>query len=95
MSDDSQYNALSEHLRYWILRLPETEHLMPLLKLRFKPEDAALLSKIPFIGHTAEQLSANIGIPVKKLIKKLDKLAKDGIIFRNKVLQNFMDVKII
>ncbi|MHA2400011.1 MAG: ATP-binding protein [Promethearchaeota archaeon] len=83
MSEDTQYNGLIEHFRNWIIRLPESEHMIPLLKLRFKPEEAQFLSKIPFIGHTAEQLSANLGMPPKKLIKKLDKFARDGIIFRH------------
>ncbi|MFW9865236.1 MAG: 4Fe-4S binding protein [Candidatus Thorarchaeota archaeon] len=56
---------------------------MPLLRLRFKPEEAKLLSKIPFLGHTAEQLSDKLEVPIKKLIKKLDKFARKGIIFRS------------
>ena len=83
MSEDTQYKDLIEHLRNWILRLPESEYLMPMLKLRFKPEDAQLLSNIPFLGHTAEQLSVKVNIPVKKLAKKLDKYAKSGLIFRS------------
>jgi ferredoxin len=83
MSEDTSYNELIERLRNWILRLPDSDYLIPLLKLRFKPEEAKFLSKIPFIGHTAEQLSDKLDIPIKKLVKKLDKFAKDGIIFRN------------
>lgn len=83
MSTDTQYKDLIEHLRNWILGLPESEHLMPMLKLRFKPEEAQLLSNIPFLGHSAEQLSVKVNIPVKKLAKRLDKYAKSGIIFRS------------
>ncbi|MFX1521998.1 MAG: 4Fe-4S binding protein [Promethearchaeota archaeon] len=83
MSKDSYYTDLIKHFRSWIIRLPESEHIMPLLKLRFKPDDAKLLTQIPFIGHTAEQLSVNLNFPVKKLIKKLDKLSKEGIIYRS------------
>ena len=83
MSTDIYYKDLIEHLRNWIIRLPESEYLLPMLKLRFKPEEAQILAKIPFLGHTAEQLSVNLNIPVKKLIKKLDKYAKLGIIFRS------------
>ncbi len=77
------YKDLIEHLRNWILRLPESEYMMPLLKLRFTPEEAFFLSKIPYIGHTVEQLSAKLEITVKKLTIKLDMLAKEGIIFRS------------
>jgi Pyruvate/2-oxoacid:ferredoxin oxidoreductase delta subunit len=83
MSEDLQYEELIKHLKNWILRLPDSEYLMPMLKLRFTPEEAKLLSKIPFLGHTAEQISLKVNIPVKKLGKKLDKLAKSGIIFRS------------
>jgi NAD-dependent dihydropyrimidine dehydrogenase PreA subunit len=82
MSEDTYYKDLIEHLRNWILRLPDSEHLMPMLKLRFNPEEAKFLSKIPFLGNTAEHLSSKLDIPVKKLTKKLDELAKSGIIFR-------------
>ncbi len=81
MSKIEPYKDLIEHLRNWILRLPDSKYLMPLLELRFTPEEAEFLAKIPFIGHTVEQLSEKLDIPVKKLIKKLDKLAKKGIIF--------------
>ncbi|MHA2180151.1 MAG: ATP-binding protein, partial [Promethearchaeota archaeon] len=67
----------------WIIRLPESKHMLPLLKLRFTSEEAQLLAKIPFIGHTIEQLSVHLKMPIKKLKKKLDKLARDGIIFRS------------
>ncbi|MBY8990880.1 MAG: hypothetical protein KGD58_09010 [Candidatus Lokiarchaeota archaeon] len=83
MSEDTAYQDLINHYRNWILRLPESEHLLPMLKLRFKPEEAQLFAKIPFLGHTVEQLSVKLNIPVKKLIKKLDKYAKSGIIFRS------------
>ena len=83
MSEDSPYKDLIGHLKNWIIGLPESDHLLPMLKLRFKPEDAQLLAKIPFLGHSAEQLSINLNIPIKKLIKKLDKYAKLGFVFRS------------
>ena len=83
LSEDTQYNDLIEHFRNWIIRLPESEHMMPLLKLRFTPEEAEFLAKIPFLGHTAEQLSARLDMPIKKLMKKLNKFAKNGIVFRS------------
>ncbi|MHA2394133.1 MAG: 4Fe-4S binding protein [Promethearchaeota archaeon] len=84
MSEDIAYKDLIGHLRNWIIRLPESKNLLPLLKLRIKPEEAKLLSKIPFIGFTAEQLSAKIGIPINKLTKQLEKFSKKGIVFRSK-----------
>ncbi|MFW9782820.1 MAG: hypothetical protein ACFFFB_11110, partial [Candidatus Heimdallarchaeota archaeon] len=84
MSNDATYEDLISHLREWIIRLPDSKYLIPILKLRIKPEDATLLSRIPFIGHTAEYLSVKLGVPPNKLVKKLEKFSKEGIIFRNK-----------
>lgn len=84
MSNREVYEKLADHLKEWIFRVPISENLMPLLELRFTPEEAELLSKIPFLLHTAEQLSKKLDIPVKKLTKKLEKLAKKGILFRIK-----------
>jgi formate hydrogenlyase subunit 6/NADH:ubiquinone oxidoreductase subunit I/DNA-binding Lrp family transcriptional regulator len=78
------YKNLIDHFRNWIIRLPESEQLMPLLKLRFKPEEAEFLAQIPFLGHTSEQLSKKLKITPKKLTKKLEKLSKKGIIYRSK-----------
>ncbi|GAH96858.1 unnamed protein product, partial [marine sediment metagenome] len=49
---------------------------------RFTPEEAEFLSKIPFLPHTAEELSEKVGIPVVKLTEKLDVFAQKGMIFR-------------
>ena len=49
MSEDIQYKDFTEHLKNWILGLPDSEHLMPMLKLRFKPEEAQFLSKSNFL----------------------------------------------
>ena len=84
MSKTKHYKDLIEHLRNWIIRLPDSKYLMPLLELRFSSEESQFLSKIPFIGHTSEQLSEKLDIPVKEFTEKLDEFSKMGIIFRNK-----------
>jgi len=75
------YTDLVNHLKDWILGLPSSEYLIPLIELRFTPEEAELLSKIPFLLHTVEQLSKRLDIPVEKLEKNLEKLAKKGMLF--------------
>ena len=81
MLKKDSYTNLVNHLKDWIFGLPSDEYLMPLIELRFTPEEADLLSKIPFLLHTTEQLSEKLSIPVKKLAKKLEKLAKKGMLF--------------
>ncbi len=82
MAEDNTYQNLIDHLRNWIFDVPASPYLMPMLKMRFTPEEAKLCSKIPFLPHTAEELSKKLGIPLEKLTKKLDELAKKGIIYR-------------
>jgi len=81
MNKKDYYINLINHLKDWILGLPSSEYLMPLIELRLTPEEAELLSKIPFIAHTAEQLSKKLDIPVETLEKELEKLAKKGMLF--------------
>lgn len=82
MLKKDSYTNLINHLKDWILGLPNSKELLPLIELCFTPEEADLLSKIPFLLHTAEQLSEKLSIPVKKLTKRLEKLTKKGMLFR-------------
>ncbi len=82
MSKTKFYKDLIERFNNWIFRLPNSTYLIHILKLRFTPEEAQFLAKIPFIVHTAEQLSEKLDIPVKELTEKLDNFARKGIIFR-------------
>lgn len=82
MSDKKAHMDLINHLQDWVLGLPDSKVLLPLLEMRFTPEDAEFLSKIPFLPHTAEQLSMKLGIPVDKLVQRLDALTPPGFVFR-------------
>jgi len=82
MSNNKIYNDLIDHLRNWIFGLPESKYLLPLFELRFTPEEAEFLSKIPFLPHTAEDLSDRLETPVVELTRRLDDLAQKGMIFR-------------
>ena len=52
MSDEKVYLELIEHLRGWIFGLPDSEYLIPMLKLRCTPEEAEIASVIK-CGHGA------------------------------------------
>ncbi|MFB0561375.1 MAG: hypothetical protein ACETWM_09210, partial [Candidatus Lokiarchaeia archaeon] len=54
-STKKEYMKLIGHLRNWIFDLPDSKFLLPMFELRFTPEEAEFLSKIPFLPHTAEQ----------------------------------------
>ncbi|MFB0562902.1 MAG: indolepyruvate ferredoxin oxidoreductase subunit alpha, partial [Candidatus Lokiarchaeia archaeon] len=69
-------------LRNWIFDLPDSKFLLPMFELRFTPEEAEFLSKIPFLPHTAEQLSEKLDMPVDKVTEKLDEFARKGVLTR-------------
>ena len=82
MTNIDSYQKLIDHLGEWLFGIPESEYLLPLLKLRFTPEEAELLSQIPYLPHTAEQLSKKLNVPVAELKVKLEDFAKRGIVNR-------------
>ena len=83
MTNKDSYQKLIEHLGEWIFGAPESEYLLPLLKHRFTPDEAELLSQIPYLPHTAEQLSEKLNMPVEELKDKLEDFAKRGIVNRS------------
>jgi Pyruvate/2-oxoacid:ferredoxin oxidoreductase delta subunit len=85
MSDkkDESYLRLIEHFREWVFGMPDSEELLPILKWLITPDEAELMAKIPFLPHTAEQLSERLGILVEELREQLEVLSKKGLIFRS------------
>ncbi|MBW1790241.1 MAG: 4Fe-4S binding protein, partial [Deltaproteobacteria bacterium] len=62
--------------------LPEAVELMPLIKARYSVEDAALLTGMPFKGHSVEDLAEMKGLDAQELRPKLEELAKKPVIFQ-------------
>jgi ferredoxin len=83
MAEEKVYHKLIEHLGEWVFGAPESEFLIPLLKLRFTPEEAELLSQIPYLPHTAEQLAEKLNKPVEELRDNLEEFAQQGIVNRS------------
>ncbi|MCP4131738.1 MAG: 4Fe-4S dicluster domain-containing protein [bacterium] len=82
MSNDTAYKKLIEHQRGWLFALPEWDKLMPMLKMRFTPEEAEFCSKLPHLPYTTEELSGKLGMPIDEMTERLDALAKKGMIMR-------------
>ena len=57
MSDKDVYKRLIEWLNKAWWGLPESEHLMPTIMSFYTPEEAALLTGIPFSGRSLEELA--------------------------------------
>ena len=83
MDKKKAYMRFIEHMRTFLIGLPDSEVLMPLIEARLKPEEADFLADLPFLPFTIEQLAKKFQMPVDDLSKKLDPLAHRGIIFRH------------
>jgi len=83
MSDDEVYTRFVDWLNKAWWGLPESEHLMPTIKHFYTPEEAALLTGIPFSGRNLEELAEMKGMDASKLAPRLDALAKRGAVWRS------------
>lgn len=77
---DTAYKALIEHQRNWLFGLPESEHLLPLLKLRISEEDAQFLAKMPHLPQTLNQLCGKYAMEPAALCAKLEPFCRKGLI---------------
>jgi ferredoxin len=80
MINDNAYLRLIEKQRKWIYGLPESEYLLPLLKLRMTEAEAEFLEKIPFMPQTLEQLQPVTGLEPTVLKNLLDDLSRRGLV---------------
>jgi len=83
MSESNPYKDLIDHYKGWLFGLPDSGFLQPMLEARFSPDEAKLLAKIPFIGHTVEILSQKLGLDAEELREKLENFAIRGIVLRS------------
>jgi formate hydrogenlyase subunit 6/NADH:ubiquinone oxidoreductase subunit I len=81
-------NEIYSRVIAWLDRgwwhLPASEHLLPSLKAFLTPEEAALLTGLPFKPTELKELGNLKGIPPDDLNQKLDALAGKGVVWRTK-----------
>ena len=82
MPDREVYTGLIDHLRNWIFDLPESQLLLPMLEMRFTPEEAEFLSRFPHMPSTMEQLTGIYGIPDNELLAVMQDMMGKGFIYR-------------
>jgi len=82
-SEKKSYCRFIDHLHRFLIGLPDSKVLLPLLKRRLSPSEAEFLTEIPFLPHTIEQLSQKLEMLSDELSNKLDPLARRGIVFRH------------
>ncbi len=83
MSDQEVYIRFIEWLNKAWWTLGESEHLLPSIMAFYTPEEAALLTGIPFSGTNLEELADIKGMDPTELAPKLDALARKGAVWRS------------
>ncbi len=83
MSHKEIYTRFIEWLNKTWWGLPESEHLMPTIMAFYTPEEAALLTGIPFSGNSLEELAEMKGMDPAALGPRLDALARRGAVWRS------------
>lgn len=82
MSDEEVYESLIGNLRNWIFGLPESELLLPLLRMRVTPDEAEFLSGFPHRPTTLEELAGIYGKPPEELQAFMRPIMDKGLIYR-------------
>jgi formate hydrogenlyase subunit 6/NADH:ubiquinone oxidoreductase subunit I len=82
MSVNEIYSRFISWLDKGWWHLPPSEHLLPSIKALFTPEEAALLTGLPFKPTGLKELVNLKGIQPDDLGAKLDALARKGVVWR-------------
>ena len=83
MSDQQIYRSLIDWLKQTWWDMPEADELTPLMMATYTPEEAYLLTGMPFSGRNLEELAEMKQMDAVELRHQLDDLAKKGIVFRS------------
>ena len=82
MSDEAVYTALLEWLNQAWYKLTEADEQMPFLKARYTPEEAELLTGMPWSTKTLDELAELKQMDPAELGPKMDELARKGLVWR-------------
>ncbi len=82
MSNDAIYDAFIDWYKSGAGHLPQTEQLLPAIKARYTPEDAAFLTGFPFRATGLTDLAKIKEMDPLEVQTKADALARQGILFR-------------
>ncbi len=82
MSEQEVYLRFINWLKQTWRGLPEADELMPLMMTSYTPEEASLLTGMPFSGRNLEELAEMKQMDPAELSNQLDALARKGIVFR-------------
>ena len=82
MSEKEAYDSLVNWLDKSWWKFSESDVLMPIITSHFTPEEAALLTGIPFSSKSLEELAQIKGMTPAELGPELDAAAKKGMVFK-------------
>jgi len=82
MSEQATYKAFVDWFRNAGLHMPETEAMLPAIKARYTPEDAAFLTGFPLSPTVLADLAGMKGMQPDDCQTRADGLAREGILFR-------------
>ena len=82
MTEQEIYEGFMDSLKQSWWGLPEADELVPLIKATYTPEEASLLTGIPFSGRNLEELAEMKQMDPAELGKQMDALAGKGLVFR-------------
>lgn len=80
VTEKQVYERLIERLGAWLFDLPDSELLMPLLKLRFSREEGEFLLQFPFTPSALDQVAERMKIPEERLIEKMRPMIEKGLV---------------
>jgi len=80
MSHDKAYEDLLNHMRNWLFNLPDSDLLLPMLRLRFSPDEARFLARFPHRLSTIEELSRRLSMPADQLRDLMEPIIHKGLI---------------
>ena len=82
MSEQEVYVRFMDWLKQTWYGLPEADELVPLIMATYTPEEASLLTGMPFSGRNLEELAEMKQMDPAELSHRLDALAEKGLVFR-------------
>ena len=82
MSEQGIYERLIDWLKQSWLAIPDADELPPLIKATYTPEEAALLTGMPFEGKSLEELAEMKQMDPAELRPRMEAMAKKGLVFR-------------
>jgi NAD-dependent dihydropyrimidine dehydrogenase PreA subunit len=82
VAEQEVYQRFMDSLRQTWWGLPESDYLVPLIKAQYTPEEALLLTGMPFSGKNLEELAEIKQMDPAELRKRLDAMARKGLVFR-------------